>query len=1075
MTLTPPIYDLTDKNALFPISYGLQPVRGWPARHRDDIVGQLTRRSKLQGLAEGPWDGIDNGRLWVHQFRIPETDYVFHPGDAADLMADGIFPDEPPHPLTARLSVKAPAGLPEGDVEDVFGIYRCLRTANFNDVGKQLDVNGNIVGDIGPGMDPDKFFYYPNFANVALDQIVRWARRRPVIVNYKALVDWRDWNDELIAWDDNKYTPRSVSLTPTMGGGLVPGSVIAVRVSAVKAGNESSASQRSASILNTTVTLPAGYTALVIDWLIKGDELEPTENPTDHDGYNVYFKINAGPWRKVYVAGEGNRNYYLDTPTVGALQDPPVTTHASFLRNIKRFECMIYLIPPYDLSSALDRICQLSCADWQWSGWGTNTYRNDKLRFLSPVGREPVFTIDLKEIGRDTFRTWEIDSRTYPNQIVVAFRDRDDEFLGPADPVVLTRDDLVLADGQTKTLNIDAGTCYRSMAQRIASFWARALCDYRQMAQSLTSGIKTYHLLPADVVEIKPTNILPDWNPLQFMVVTKKEMNKGKLGDDLLMRLYSPSFYSDNDHEPLPSGLPPRRVNPFAAPPQVVSLTTSEVGGFTSDGGWAARIRVEFNFVSFVIQQRARVEYKLVDDVNWIVSGTVTIASADNHAYYEIPALEKGNYDVRVISETAFNKADAGEALTTAQYVQDIPPAPPVLDELSIALSNEVTHEGLPYIIGIAVFAPYAGHQIAKIMYKLTSDSVWTLYPGPLLIPTRDTLEVSFEMRGLPVGDYNVRIVTYSDPEGSTLAFSAQSTQNISVIIPPELQPINFSGLFGVDGTLAIEWDGTSFLDNPSIERYRLIVFNVPGGTPAQVREVELGPAAALSEYGLFDITTDAGSRVTLLSDGGVDIAPAFWVVELNSINSSSPRGGLYFEYTIVDAAPTFVTLYPLNTYGYDFGLDGAFIWARATDTFGKYFYHPDTGDTIDTHRIKADTGTRFGILLRPDGVIEYHVNRRDALSVPIYTSRKRVQWDQQYRVYIRDNGEALTPALGIRNMRWIRYGNEFRYTPQMQRADFGLTDLDPLPDSFDVNVYQYSRFPNGPLSNPTTGTFVRP
>lgn len=629
--------DLTDSLARFPIAYGYQPVRGWPVKHYETGLNQSLQLTKQHALGEGPWDGVE--KLYADAFEILPADYVLHNGTGTDP-ADALFPGEEPHLWTAHISARCPSGITASQADQLFGIYRTLRTPNFNGAGVQIDSLGAPVG----GGDPrDYYFFKPNPANAAVDQLLRWGQRLPDIVNFPAFVDWRDFNDELIPWDDAKYTPRSLSLTPAASGSLTPGNTYYVRVATVRSADVSSASRQSVEVAAGKITLAVGQTSVQVNWLIKGDEKTPAAPPSDITAFRVYVGTTPGVWLGYFTVSNPALRTLLVTTTAGTTAGSPLEVATSgLLHQIKRFECGLFFVPPYSLASALDSICQISCADWQWSGFGTATYRNDKVRFLSPATRTPVFTLDLAQVAPGTFKTWPVDRRSRPNQIIGNWRDRDDEFLNIAAPVVLNREQLQAADGIVKSKTIEFGTVYRSQVQRGVSFYARMLCDLDQMA-AMTGSPKTYHVLPADVVYV--TNTTPDWEDVQFMVNKKSENVETNIGDPLSMQIYTPGIYSDSDHSPLPLPLRQPRFDPFSAPPVATSLVLVE----TLSGA----LRGDFVFGSFSAPQRARVYLKRVTSpVDTDFHPMATVLPVGTVGFFELPGLADGNYQVKVVTES---------------------------------------------------------------------------------------------------------------------------------------------------------------------------------------------------------------------------------------------------------------------------------------------------------------------------------------------------------------------------------------------------------------------------------------
>jgi hypothetical protein len=152
-------------------------------------------------------------------------------------------------------------------------------------------------------------------------------------------------------------------------------------------------------------------------------------------------------------------------------------------------------------------------------------------------------------------------------------------------------------------------------------------------------------------------------------------------GDDLsavlIGRRYLSSMYSDTAEErkvPIPTTL----AFPDSPPPQAVALAATELGAFAADGTWKPRIRVTFSFAAFVSQQRARVQMKRTSDppTAWRDLGIQIHPDASNNGTFDITDVAKDSYDVRVITETAFLRADPSGAPTYTINVNNVAPAP---------------------------------------------------------------------------------------------------------------------------------------------------------------------------------------------------------------------------------------------------------------------------------------------------------------------------------------------------------------------------------------------------------------
>jgi hypothetical protein len=665
------VLDPLDKLQRFPIAYNEQPLTGWRAKHRDETAmnqggtAEVTQKIIQQVVGKGPWDALV--RLYADAFPIEAADYAFHNG-LPDDVADEFFPTEGGHPDAAYYSARLPRGLSDEQTKSVFGIFRTLRTANYDNLGRQIKANGDLVPDAD---DPRlHYFYKPNPANAAADQLIRWGQRPKSLVNWPAWVDWRDWNDELIWWDDASYTPRSLSLTPTSGGTLVAGSTYGVRVVTVKGAENSSASRNSASIATDSITLGVGETAFQVNWLLKEDII-------DHTSFRVYVTDAAGAFVGYFdVPSPVTRSLLITTLSGVTAGTPPDVATAGLLIQIPRFECGLWFMPPYDLTTMLDRICQISCADWQWSGYGTGTYRNDMMRFMSPATRAPVFTLDLAHTAPGSFRTWPVDRKSRPNKIIGIYRDKQHEFLDEGEPVELVRDALLEADKQERAVTIDFGTAYRSQVQRGVSFYARVLCDQDQMA-ALKGSPKTYHVLPGDPVLVTNSTAV-DWEDQEFVVIKKEEHVETGIGDPLNMSLYNPAAYSDTDHSPLPSRLPEARAGLLDAPPAVESVTLSESSILQADQTVVTSLRVAVQFSPSANAHVGRIYVKKTAEADNTYKDYGTIAPDPTYlqAAFEVRGVEKVSYTVKVVTETAFTAGTAVTAAYTVLGKLDLPPEP---------------------------------------------------------------------------------------------------------------------------------------------------------------------------------------------------------------------------------------------------------------------------------------------------------------------------------------------------------------------------------------------------------------
>lgn len=532
------INDITDLESRLAVAHGRHAVTGTRTKHRVEFVGtekQVTVQMALGLTGTSRWDACE-GLFYDGEDIAPEN-YRFHPGGDIDTL-DDLFPDDTLHPGVAYINVRLPVGMADDNQpEKLVGVYRCLRVANYNSSGQQIDASGTVVS----GLTSNAYFYSADPALVAADYIIRLGKRNT------ARILWPDWT----AWRDFNATPISETLPD-----------------------------------NTTRTIP-------------------------------------------------------------------------------RFEAHLFFVPPFAVSTALDKIAEVSCADWQKA--------NGKLRFMSPAARSPVFTFNLAEIGEKSFKTYPKDRRERYNQVKVLFRDLDSPNLAQADPpAVINRTALQdLEGGLKRPLEIQGGSMRRSQAQRVASFYARTRIDLDQYAE-IKGSPKSYRVLPADAIRV--THDVPDWVDINFKIIDKeKGAGSADASSSLSLQLYSPNSYSDTDHSPLTRPLPGAHFSEFAAPPAAASVTLSEDGNLQADGTFLSILRGGVTFGNFIGDQRGRVWLARPEDYSPASQPTdaqykatnleITPHPVTSEAAFEIRGVGLGKHFIKVTTESLLG---VGGGLTAA-------------------------------------------------------------------------------------------------------------------------------------------------------------------------------------------------------------------------------------------------------------------------------------------------------------------------------------------------------------------------------------------------------------------------
>jgi chitodextrinase len=161
------------------------------------VEGDLCKSLKTDGdpfdiyvqhkLGKREWNACK--ALWWRGFKIPDSDFVFHPGKLSSgptdpiQGVDSIFDSDIPHSLTAWMRAK----LPQSEIQDIdpatsapeglYGIYETLLVNNYSSSG--------VITD---------FSYSANPARIVADLFLIEGRRNPSRIDWGA---WREWADVL--------------------------------------------------------------------------------------------------------------------------------------------------------------------------------------------------------------------------------------------------------------------------------------------------------------------------------------------------------------------------------------------------------------------------------------------------------------------------------------------------------------------------------------------------------------------------------------------------------------------------------------------------------------------------------------------------------------------------------------------------------------------------------------------------------------------------------------------------------------------------------------------------------------
>ncbi|HEX8653116.1 MAG TPA: hypothetical protein VF708_20025 [Pyrinomonadaceae bacterium] len=749
----------TDRATRLAISHGMQPVGTGNklVRWEDFPSGDTVQKSFESFLGMGPWEEQVAG--YYDGYILDPADLAFHPGNEIDL------PDQFTgqtasaglrHPRVAYQRGRLKPGQAADNRPDAYvGIYKTLKTADYNGAGEQIDQNGVLVPASGNPLD--YFFYKPNAANVVADYVLRWFKRGRARINWPVWVDWRDWNDEPLFWDNGSNTPTNITIGIIADEGELPaGDYNAIRIAAYKGADVTSASDPA------SVTIEGfGTGSLEISW----GEVEGV------DGYRVWINSN----KYFTVVGQGNTTITITTLT-GALTGAPPTHATGALRTqVRRFESHLFMLPPFRLGDVLLRIAQVSCMKFQDV--------DGRLSFFAPVNRAPIFTYDMTEIERRSFRTWQIDRRERPREITVVYRNLDDPLLPVADPPVsIKRDNL---HGQP--FIIDAGTCNRGQAERIGNYWARRLCDSDTVAEA-NIGPRSFIAVPCDVISFTHTET--QWENVRFEILQKEEHGDRSLTDHVKLQTSPLNLYSDTSSAASPRPFPATRNNPYLPPPAVVSADRTEVGVTGPDGTLDTAIRVDVLFRRYggLGGQRGRIFYKKSTEADALykLAGLITPDPVSLTGSLNIRGVDLLTYNIKVVTESPY-ASDPATATTILPPItitgSAAPPSTPVELRLDYDRTTSIANSwvvldwdpvpdrepGLVYVL----YKVVAGVEIWMWQGKLTS---WQFHPlaGDTTIDLRLYTKLG-NIRSAGYASATVTVVPLAAPVTYTVTFTGRA------------------------------------------------------------------------------------------------------------------------------------------------------------------------------------------------------------------------------------------------------------------------------------------------------------
>lgn len=341
---------------------------------------------------------------------------------------------------------------------------------------------------------------------------------------------------------------------------------------------------------------------------------------------------------------------------------------------------------------------------------------------------------------------------------------------------------------------------------------------------------------------------------------------------------------------------------------------------------------------------------------------------------------------------------------------------------------------------------------------RTTDEHIGDMFTNALFFIVSDGV-VAFPMTQADIGNtYDYRAVT----SGQSLDDAATVSFNYAGKSITFHKPTDFTGFFDDGGgDLLLEWAGITA--DPEVYELQITESN----TTTVLGETKIIDPVAnrhLQEYVVWDASSvGGGGTATISADGGVSFSTTG--THIQSSTSAEIVGGFLIEFQIPPSSSfpaDYMSLFPSDSSGVD--ADHNFSWSTG-GSYPNYTAKPEN-DFSDSPgpTINVTAGDRLGIYLRPDGIVEYHINYTPT-SKPVWISAKSVQTSKLHYAYVKGGT--------IQKVSWMRQGPEFKYSASQQALDNGLT-LPALPSVIYARVRQKSISDFGLPSDWTYGVFTR-
>jgi hypothetical protein len=635
--------DVKELSGTLALAYGPHVVNGHIIQKVTEGAGDAAQTTVVVWLGEGPWNKI-RGAYWGGGL-IDPNNYHFHNGYLADSMDEAVQTLNHATGLmewnqgvdpwnvggltysgTAYVIVKLPVGI---DSDDDFGklkfVCECVRVADYDEDGNQLDYKGEIVGGPNDDPNPDWFFYSTNAALVMTDLLfVRRGLKKSEIENAPEFWSyWHAWKQvcsEEISWVGGSIPDRPVYLNATsnfsvganssalkIGGGhawncgavtesVFPNNTISFFEVDAGAGTWAAGLSTATTVTNSNqFYIGVQGNAPPDSPGAESGVLSVNFNGTNHvfgtwvAGNRYRFGadiVDGTPF--LYIAENGVRmnlsSVGTTPPFISNLRGcvalfhegadilratmSPINTGVGTERTRARFDCGLAFPNQTDLAAAIEAVLFVSCSEMQ---------DGEHLKFLPPSmetsPRLPVFDFNESNILPKTFTTYRLARDQKPTKLTGRFRDSDTPTL-KEDTVDSSRDALVdLLGRENPGPETYLGTITRGQAECVLNFYMRRQSDLDIYCE-FESGPTAWKVQPGDIVRISKDEL--NWSGVKFEVIQADDLSSVSTPDHrrFVCQIFNEAAYSDTDQTPLVAN--------------ITDLVTSEIGVPATPTGFTA-------------------------------------------------------------------------------------------------------------------------------------------------------------------------------------------------------------------------------------------------------------------------------------------------------------------------------------------------------------------------------------------------------------------------------------------------------------------------------------------------------